>query len=69
MQGISPYLIPIVAIVALGALALGRRRRPPVDKTGRCSSCETPMSLRRVSILESPTLRVQWVCPRTVVTE
>jgi hypothetical protein len=46
MQGIFPYLIPIVAVLALGAVALDRRRPPPVDKTpGRCSCCKTPMSL------------------------
>jgi predicted RNA-binding Zn-ribbon protein involved in translation (DUF1610 family) len=59
------FLALIVALVALGAVLAGLRRRPPSmeDDPARCTSCETPMSLRRVSIFESPTLRVQWVCP------
>jgi hypothetical protein len=59
------FIAFIVALVALGAVLAGLRwRPPPVDKSpGQCSSCETPMSLRRVSIFESPTLRGMWMCP------
>jgi ribosomal protein L37AE/L43A len=55
----------VVALVALGAVLAGlRRRSPSMDHSpARCTSCETPMSLRRVSILESLTLRGVWKCP------
>jgi hypothetical protein len=59
------FLALIVALVALGVVLVGLLRRPSsIEKTpGRCLSCETPMSLRRVSIFESLTLRGQWMCP------
>jgi DNA-directed RNA polymerase subunit RPC12/RpoP len=59
------FLALPVALVALGAVLAGIRRRPPSveDNPGHCSSCETPMSLRRVSIFESLTLRGVWRCP------
>jgi hypothetical protein len=64
MEGIIwLFLALIVALVALGAVLAGLRRRPPRVKTDHCPSCRTPMSLRRVSAFESPTLRIQWVCP------
>jgi hypothetical protein len=64
MQGIFPYLVPIVTIVVLGAFALNRRHPPATDMThGNCTNCETPMSMRRVSILELLTLRGVWMCP------
>jgi hypothetical protein len=59
------FLALIVALVALGAVLAGLRRRPRsvAQNPGRCTSCETPMSLRRVSIFSSfPTLSA-WVCP------
>jgi hypothetical protein len=66
MDGII-WLIPalIVALVALGAVLPGLRwRRPPVDKSpGQCSSCETPMSLRRVPLIKSHALLGEWECP------
>jgi hypothetical protein len=64
MAGIWTYLIPIIVIVALGT-ALRARRRPPTIKEnpGGCSNCATPMSLRRISIFESPPFKVQWMCP------
>jgi ribosomal protein L37AE/L43A len=57
------FLTLIVALVALGAVLASLRRRAPRIKTDHCPSCRTPMSLRRVSILESLTLRGMWVCP------
>jgi ribosomal protein L37AE/L43A len=59
------FLALIVALVALGAVLVGLRRRPPSIEhdPARCTSCETPMSLRRVSILESLRLRGVWKCP------
>jgi hypothetical protein len=44
------FLALIVASVALGAVLADVRRRLLTIKQnpGRCSSCETPMSLRRV---------------------
>jgi predicted RNA-binding Zn-ribbon protein involved in translation (DUF1610 family) len=66
MEGIVwLFLALIVASVALGPVLAGLRRRPPSMEhdPARCTSCETPMSLRRVSIFEWPTLRIQWVCP------
>jgi len=59
------FLAFLVALVALGAVLAGLRRRAPSMEhaPARCTSCETPMSLRRVSIFEAPRLRVQWVCP------
>jgi ribosomal protein L37AE/L43A len=41
-----------------------RRRRLGVDQTTRhCPHCETPMSMRRVSLFQSHTLRGVWECP------
>jgi hypothetical protein len=57
------FLALVAALVALGVVLAGLRRRPPRIKSGSCPSCLTPMSLRRVSIFESPTLRGQWMCP------
>ena len=66
MEGIIwLFLALIVALIALGVVLAGLRERPPGinQKSGHCPSCRTPMSLRRVSIFESPTLRSQWRCP------
>jgi predicted RNA-binding Zn-ribbon protein involved in translation (DUF1610 family) len=66
MEGVAwLYLASIIVFFALGALLVSahRRRLAVNPKPDRCSSCETPMSLRRVSIFESSTLRVQWTCP------
>lgn len=59
------FLALIVALVALGAVLAGIRERPPRinQEFGSCPSCLTPMSLRRVSIFESSSLRGQWMCP------
>jgi hypothetical protein len=56
MEGIIGLFLALpVALVALGAVLAGIRRRPPSveDNPGHCSSCETPMSLRRVPLLKS----------------
>jgi hypothetical protein len=66
MEGVAwLYLASIIVFFALGALLVSARRRrlAVILKPGRCSSCETPMSLRRVSIFESATLRGMWICP------
>jgi hypothetical protein len=49
------FLALIVALVALRVLLAGLRRRPPSmeHNPARCTSCETPMSLRRVSLFRS----------------
>jgi DNA-directed RNA polymerase subunit RPC12/RpoP len=59
------FLVLIVALVALGAVLVGLRRRVPSveDNPGHCSICETPMSLRRVSLFRLFILLGQWVCP------
>ena len=63
MEGIVfPALI--VSLVALGAVLAGIRRRPRSveDNPGLCSSCETPMSLRRGPLLKSHALLGEWEC-------
>jgi hypothetical protein len=59
------FLALIVALVALGVVLVGLRRRPSrIDQEPRhCSSCQTPMSLRRVPLFQSLTRRGKWVCP------
>jgi hypothetical protein len=59
------FLALIVALVALGALLTDVRRRAPTIKQnpGQCSNCETPMSMRRVPIFQSPSFKGQWMCP------
>jgi len=58
------FLALVIALVAVGVVLVGRRRRPGADQTSRhCPRCETPMSLRRAPILESLTLRGLWLCP------
>jgi rubredoxin len=53
-----------VAFVTVGAVVAGGRRRLfGLKKSSHCPNCETPMSLRRVSIVEALTLRGMWVCP------
>jgi hypothetical protein len=64
MAGIWPYCIPIAAVVALGVVLLRRRRPPRINQaSGHCSSCRTPMSLRRVPLAKSHALLGEWVCP------
>jgi hypothetical protein len=55
MQGVFPYLVLVGAIIALGAMALSRRRAPSVEQVlGRCSNCETSKSLRLLPHLDGP---------------
>jgi DNA-directed RNA polymerase subunit RPC12/RpoP len=64
MRGIFPCFVLIGAIIALGALALSRRRPPSIEHNPvRCSNCETPMSLRRVPFAKSQVLLGEWECP------
>jgi hypothetical protein len=59
------FLALLVSVVALGAVLAGLRRRPPSveDNAGHCSSCATPMSLRRVPLLKSHAVLGEWECP------
>jgi uncharacterized protein with PIN domain len=54
----------IAALVAVAVVVARFRHRPQsIERNpGRCSSCETPMSLRRVSIFRSHSFG-EWVCP------
>jgi DNA-directed RNA polymerase subunit RPC12/RpoP len=66
MEGIIwLFLAQVVALVVLGDMVVGLRRRSGSvnPNPGRCSKCATPMSLRRVSIFESLTFRGVWMCP------
>jgi hypothetical protein len=60
----SIWLALALILVAVGCALAGVRQRPPeVEKASGCANCETPMSLRRVSIFISfPTLSA-WACP------
>jgi hypothetical protein len=59
------FLALILALICLGVVLAGIRRRPPTasPSPGSCSNCKTPMSLRRVSLLESHAVFGEWVCP------
>jgi ribosomal protein L37AE/L43A len=66
MEGIIwLFLAQVVALAVLAVVLAALRRRPSgVDpKPRHCSNCQTPMSLRRVSIFESLMLRGIWMCP------
>jgi hypothetical protein len=55
----------IVVLLALG-MALVRFRRSSTEinlNPRQCPSCETPMSLRRVSIIQALTFKGRWMCP------
>jgi hypothetical protein len=64
MDGRIWFVLALVLIAVGSALAGVRRRRFAADQGSRhCPHCETPMSMRRVSIFSSfPTLSA-WVCP------
>jgi ribosomal protein L37AE/L43A len=65
MDGII-WLFPalMVVLVALALVLVAMRRRPSAPNPQRhCSNCQTPMSLRRVSLFEALTLRGVWMCP------
>jgi hypothetical protein len=55
----------ILGLATLAIVRVGNRRRAPLLKqnTGHCARCQTPMSLRRVSIFEWHSFKVQWICP------
>jgi hypothetical protein len=54
----------IFALGAVGILSGIRRRSASVEQNrGRCSNCETPMSLRRVSWFKSHLWFGEWQCP------
>jgi hypothetical protein len=55
----------IVALLALGmALVRFRRWSTEINLNPRhCPSCATPMSLRRLSITQTLTLKGRWMCP------
>jgi hypothetical protein len=55
------FLALTVALVALGVVLAGLRRRAPRIRLDHCPSCRTPMSLRRVSIFRSH--MSAWECP------
>jgi hypothetical protein len=57
------FLALILALVALGVVLVGIRRRPPKIKLDHRHSCRTPISLRRVSFFRSHMLLGEWVCP------
>ncbi len=65
MEGIIGFVLTFaIVLIGVGIVTGVRRRRLGVDqKTKHCSRCETPMSLRRVPILESLMLRGMWICP------
>jgi hypothetical protein len=64
MEGINWLYLALILVAVCFVLVGLRRRAPSMEHDpARCTSCETPMSLRRVSIFESPTLRIRWVCP------
>jgi ribosomal protein L37AE/L43A len=55
----------IVVLVALGVvLARLRRWSTEINLNPRhCPNCETPMSLRRVSLIQTLTFKGMWMCP------
>jgi hypothetical protein len=64
MDGIIWLVLGLtVALVAVGVVLAGRRRLSRVHSPHHCSICQTPMSLRRVSIFHSLTFRGIWMCP------
>jgi hypothetical protein len=65
MEGVIWLLLALIlALICLGVVVAGLHRPPSVNQNpGDCSNCKTPMSLRRVSLLESHALLGEWVCP------
>jgi hypothetical protein len=59
------FLLQAVALIVLAVVLMSRRGRASgVDPNlGHCSSCRTPISMRRVSLAQSLMLRGAWVCP------
>jgi len=64
MDGVTwVFLVLLISLIALGVIAGLRRKRLGVNPPRHCSSCTTPMSLRRVSLLQLLTSRGEWMCP------
>jgi predicted RNA-binding Zn-ribbon protein involved in translation (DUF1610 family) len=66
MEGIIWFFLAlIVALIAIGFVLAGLRRRQSSMEhdPARCTSCETPISPRRVSIFQSLALRGVSMCP------
>jgi hypothetical protein len=60
----SLFLGLLVTLATVGAVAVGRRRSSGVNANPRhCANCQTPMSLRRVSLIQSLMFRGGWMCP------
>jgi hypothetical protein len=58
------FLALLIVLMAVGVVVAVPRRAPGIDpKFHHCSRCQTPMSLRRVSLFQSLTLRRVWMCP------
>jgi ribosomal protein L37AE/L43A len=65
MEDIVWLLLALIVVLALG-MALARFRRSSTEiilNPRPCPSCETPMSLRRVSIIQALTFKGRWMCP------
>lgn len=65
MEGFIWLFLALIAPLAVFGVvaATVRRREPDVYQTRHCPHCETPMSMRRVSLLSSFPMRGMWVCP------
>jgi DNA-directed RNA polymerase subunit RPC12/RpoP len=66
MDGIIWFFLALaVALIAVGVVAAGRRRRVRSleQDLKRCAHCETPMSMRRVSLIQSLSFKGGWMCP------
>jgi hypothetical protein len=65
MDGINwLFLALLVVLMMVGVMTGWRGPGRSVDQNlKRCPNCETPMSLRRVSLLRSLSLLGAWVCP------
>jgi ribosomal protein L37AE/L43A len=64
MDGVVWLFLVLFGGLVVGVVALGRGRGRSIEKeSGRCPSCQTPMSPRRVSNFRSRLFLGQWVCP------
>jgi hypothetical protein len=59
------FWLLLVPLMVLAGVAIGLRRHADSTEqiSKRCSNCETPMSLRRVSWFKSFLLLAAWECP------
>jgi ribosomal protein L37AE/L43A len=63
MDGVV-WLFLTLILVAVGFLLAGfRRRSSRVENSSQCPNCQTPMSMRRVSLFQLLTFRGIWMCP------